>query len=214
VLRHLRNTQIFLGFQALFILAGFLLVAATAHHALHLKITAIGTPLLDPFFVWITYLGDGLVLGIPCLIILLFVNRKAGAQLIFAYLISGLITQLLKHQFFPDEMRPYAELGAMPEFRFVEGVSHNIANSFPSGHSTSAFAIFYSMALILKGKKWQFIAILTALFTAFSRVYLSQHYLRDALVGSIIGTLFALLVWMMIERVRYLNTNKPLIAWK
>lgn len=204
----------FLGFQALFVLTGAILILAIPHHELHLTIINQGSTLLDPFFIWITYLGDGLVLGIPSLVILLFVNRKAGAQLILAYLISGLVTQLLKHQVFPEQMRPFAELGIAPEFRHVEGITHNVANSFPSGHSTSAFAIFYSMALILRKPKWQFMAVGLAIFTAFSRVYLSQHYLRDAVVGSIIGTLFALLVWMLIERIRYLNTNKPMIVWK
>ena len=85
----------------------------------------------------------------------------------------------------------------------VEGINLYSGNSFPSGHSSTFFVFFTCIALLL-AYRYRHIAehdhqkrfligllllVLLALAAlgAFSRVYLSQHFLSDICVGSIIG---------------------------
>lgn len=60
-------------------------------------------------------------------------------------------------------------------------------NSFPSGHTTLAF----TMATVV-GNEYPRLRIplyITALGTAFARIYLGRHYPSDVFVGALIGTL-------------------------
>jgi membrane-associated phospholipid phosphatase len=60
--------------------------------------------------------------------------------------------------------------------------------SFPSGHTSAAFALFVCLVLITP-RKWTPLWMILAWATAYSRIYLSQHFLEDILFGSMIGML-------------------------
>ncbi len=59
-------------------------------------------------------------------------------------------------------------------------------NSFPSGHTTTAFA-FSSVVGELHGWRWGVPAYAMAVFVGYSRINDEQHYLRDVLAGATIG---------------------------
>lgn len=65
----------------------------------------------------------------------------------------------------------------------------HMVNSFPSGHSTTAFALSVSLAMLFP--KYKKILLIIATLTAFSRVVVGVHYFSDVLIGSLIGTLTA-----------------------
>lgn len=69
--------------------------------------------------------------------------------------------------------------------------------SFPSGHTTSAFAT--ATALSLSYKKWYVTlpSYLYAGLVAYSRMRLGVHYPSDVLVGIAIGTGAGLLTWQL-----------------
>jgi len=60
--------------------------------------------------------------------------------------------------------------------------------SFPSGHTTIAFAVATSLSL--QYKKWYVVvpAYLWAAGVGYSRLYLGEHYPSDVLAGAAIGT--------------------------
>ncbi|MBN1144606.1 MAG: phosphatase PAP2 family protein [Bacteroidales bacterium] len=157
---------------------------------MHLHVNQYHTAFFDWFFRHVTFMGDGLFVIVPA-IILLFFSLRHFVLLACAYLGSGLITQILKRVFFEDMARPGRFL-AGAQLHLVDGVDLLSGRSFPSGHSTSAFALFLCLALISKNKIFKITCFVLACLTAFSRVYLSQHFIMDIYAGSIIGTLTAI----------------------
>jgi len=121
-------------------------------------------------------------------IIFFFFNLKNGLFLLLAYAVSGGFTQFLKEFFFNEDMRPffYHSFYKFP-LKVVDGVTMYSQNTFPSGHATSAFCLFFCLSFF-STKNWQKVVMfLLALITGFSRIYLSQHFFTDVFVGSIIG---------------------------
>ena len=92
---------------------------------------------------------------------------------------SASIIQIIKY--FSSRERPENQV-----------VTASFSSSFPSGHSASAF----NLATILSSFYPVLIPVsfTTAGLVAFSRVYLGEHFLSDALTGSIIGVIIGLLI--------------------
>jgi len=73
---------------------------------------------------------------------------------------------------------------------------NNKYHSFPSGHSGAASAFFGVPLFACRAYgRWTF---LIAIAIGWSRIYLNVHHLSDVLVGILVGTLIAYLVWTRI----------------
>lgn len=140
-----------------------------------------------------TYMGDGLFVLVASMF-LSFNNKKLGVASVFAYTISSLIVQGLKHLVFDDRNRPSKFLD-MNQMHVVPGVEIHHFNSFPSGHAAAAFAFFTMLALFYQKPGFQILCLLLAIFTAYTRIYLLQHFFQDTLVGSAIGVATSVLVY-------------------
>ena len=141
---------------------------------------------LDFIFKHLTHLGDGLFAAVVCAIILAFFRQHFWSS-IFCVYIPALVTQLLKRLVFADHLRPAAKMSAYTQLHFVEGITIHTQNSFPSGHSTGAFALFLFLALLIPNKKLGIVFLSLALLAAFTRVYLLQHFFEDVFLGSVIA---------------------------
>jgi membrane-associated phospholipid phosphatase len=176
----------------LFAIPCFVLILTTDKVNLHLSINALHRPALDTFFRYITVLGDGYMLYF---ILLLALVRKYWETLFLftATALASLTTQIIKRSL--SLPRPARVFEGLEELYFVEGVKVHHHHSFPSGHSTTAFALFLGLALLFPKWRWPLVGL--AVLVAFSRVYLSQHFTVDILAGSIIGLVFVLLAFPM-----------------
>ena len=163
----------------------------------HLFANQFHHAILDSIFYYATYLGDGFFVVIT-LIIAAFFNVRLALLILVSYALSAGVTQGLKHLVFNEWMRPAGIFEAnaqLQQLYLVPGVELNYHNSFPSGHSTSAFALFFSLSIFSSKKTIQFLLLGIAVFAAYSRVYLSQHFFIDIYVGSFIGTLCSIAVY-------------------
>ncbi len=185
-----KNSLFFILFTVfILIISPFLMIFTKSE--IHLFLNRFHSSFLDLFFKTITYLGDGAIMIIIGIILAFFSFRKSF-YIIATYLGTGMVVQILKRLVFSDMLRPVKFFGDNADLYLVEGVKLYSNNSFPSGHATSAFGLFVCLVLITSSKSWQLIFAILAILTAYSRVYLSQHFLIDIYTGSIIGTLGAL----------------------
>jgi membrane-associated phospholipid phosphatase len=203
-----------LYFALLSVVAFFLLDYGKVEIHLYLN-QLVGNPIIDKFFYYITYLGDG-GLAPVLLICIMFYNVRLGICCTISFLLAALFTNTIKYYFYDEIMRPFHVFKwyTKTPLRFVEGSELYIHNSFPSGHSTQAFAIFICLSLFVRHHLNKLLFLSIAILVAFSRVYLSQHWLVDITVGSLIGSLSAIvLYYFMVSKDKMKKLDRPLLKF-
>ncbi|MCW3101577.1 MAG: phosphoesterase PA-phosphatase related protein [Bacteroidetes bacterium] len=193
-----RNNFPFLIPYALFLLAGAILIIANSKAETHLEFNRFHNHFFDIFFQYLTYFGDGYI-AIITVVVLLTVKFRYALLTALASLISALITQTLKHTLFSEVVRPAKFFEGLHDLYLVPGMENNFYNSFPSGHTTCAFALYFSIALIVENRGLKFFCFLFALAIGYSRIYLSQHFFEDVYAGSLIGVITTLIVYLLLR---------------
>ena len=167
---------------------------------LHLLLCQPHTAMLDQIVPVFTNLVDWL----PYVTVVLLLFYRAGWATFLAsnLLLSTLIVQPIKHIVHaPRPLTWFAENMPDVSLPLVEGVRMNHWLSFPSGHTTTFFVLFFTLSIILcaeniKGKNiLSFICFLCASFGAYTRIYLSQHFALDIFAGILIAILSTLLLY-------------------
>ena len=205
----LRNNAIFIGLSLTLILVLGLALLCLPKEELHLLLCDRHTPARDLFYHYYTHIAEWLPY---CLCLLVFIFGRAGDAAMAATSIacSELTTQIIKHivqaprpitwftEHFPDIQLP-----------LVDGVRMNHYISFPSGHTTSFFALFFVLSIIatenLAAKRPYSVAIQLLLFIAaalggYSRIYLCQHFALDVFGGIVVGLLISTLCYAIFSR--------------
>jgi len=165
---------------------------------IHLFINKLNSPFFDFFFKYMTEFG-AFVLIAPIIILEAFVRYRYALMAIASSLMATLIVQLLKRLVWYDSPRPKVVFKDLYDLHVVENVQLHGSHSFPSGHTAGAFALFVVLALVNKRPIYQFFFLVMAVLVGYSRIYLSQHFLIDVVVGSMVGTLsaFVCYFWLM-----------------
>lgn len=166
--------------------AGFLLWVQT-----HLR-----NPITDPILSIFTHLGDAGALFIVLTLLLLLhpKTRRAGFSAACALVFSLLFTNvLLKHLF--ARPRPWVSWEFLSPL-----VAERDPNSFPSGHTSAAFA--FALAFVrtwprdwAHSKAVKVSVVVLATLMALSRLYVGVHYPTDVLGGFVVGDLAGLAGW-------------------
>ena len=118
------------------------------------------------------------------------VDHRDRIELIAA-LMTLIFVFITKQLLFKGMPRPTKYFENEEVLHLVEGVKMHEWNSFPSGHTITAFAIFMILVLVVKNNYLKFLFVMIAILAGYSRVYLSQHFLGDIFTGAIIGSLIA-----------------------
>lgn len=133
--------------------------------------------------------------------------RLTGRAVLESVLYASLLTQVLKISV--GRSRPYQDKGAHD----FNGFSWtNSQWSFPSGHTTIAFAMSASLSTRLKRPAATIGLFALALLTTGHRIYDNQHWLSDTLFGAAIGTSIGLAVGKLINEEEQNGANSPLLA--
>ena len=197
--RPANNFGIAFFFSLLIALATGILILSLGKNGAFQLINSNHNEIADQFFRYFTHYGDGIMwapLGLFCF----FFRRKYFIAVVAGVLISTIIAQFLKRVVYPDELRPIGYLSETFPVHRIAGVELKRIHSFPSGHTTTAFAMALIMAYMINKKAWSIILPLFAALAAYSRVYLGQHFPTDALAGMCIGILSAVLSLLIYRR--------------
>lgn len=195
-----RNCWFFLPYALTLTVVGTLQLLTTQTQLMR-WVNVRNTPIADVFFLYVTYLGDGAFFVIICIILLIY-NRRMGILAFASFALSSVLSLFLKTVVFDGSPRPLRFFEhSLSEYHLIEGLDIHSYNSFPSGHTTSAFALFGILAFLdrRKGRGWVYFLI--AALTGYSRVYLFQHFVEDVFVGSLIGTGASMLVYLWLKKV-------------
>lgn len=106
--------------------------------------------------------------------------QKQSYHIIGSLLINTAITQGMKYSI--NRSRPYEDYPTLIHPYTIEKDA-----SFPSGHTSTAFAMATSLSI--QYKKWYVVvpAFAWAGSVAYSRMYLGEHYPTDVFAGAVIG---------------------------
>lgn len=141
----------------------------------------------DFFFSAITRFGEVLPWVVALALVLMF-RRDFIWLLIACFIISTLFVQGLKN-ILPEQPRPTNAITNTYQIHTVPGVELYKVHSFPSGHTATAFTVFFIACLAIS-KRWiVHIGFIYALLVGFSRIYLAEHFPRDVAGGMIIGVI-------------------------
>ncbi len=176
---------------SIYTLLGVLLILNLGKEGTHLFLNSYHTPYVDLFFKYLTYVGDGL-LPVLLFCLLLLVRYSWALALGLSSALMGIVVQTLKRSVFAGDHRPamFFPDGGLPE---IDGVQLMLHHSFPSGHSATAFCVMLMLAFFAKQRWATHLFVAIALSVAFSRVYISQHFIQDTIAGAWIGLVLAYL---------------------
>ncbi len=150
-------------------------------------------PVTDPVVSLFTKLGDHglLFIALTALLLLFPKTRRAGVAAAFGLLFSLLFTNvLLKH--LVGRPRPWVDFPQL-----VPLVFEGDPNSFPSGHSSAAFAFAAALVGASRYRWMKAAAPILAACMALSRLYVGVHYPTDVLAGVLVGVLAGVLGWLL-----------------
>lgn len=152
----------------------------------------------------ITKLGNYSILWLALAVVFLMYKntRQVGVTTLVAIGLNTVVTNLIIKNVV-ERTRPY---------EVIEGLNILIEKqsdfSFPSGHSSHAFAAGVVLFMMLPRKAGVPILVLSGLI-AFSRLYLGVHYPSDVIAGCLIGAVIGILSVVIVKF--YLKKRKEYI---
>lgn len=197
-----KTNRLFFLCYALFLVLGGILLFTIQKGDVILFFSENRSTFGDTFFRYFTKMGEEPAY-ILAIFLLLFIRIRHAFLIPILGLVVTIVSYVLKSGF--ATYRPatfFKNLKNFDQVNLVEGiVLHTGANSFPSGHTMSAFALFALVAFLVPNKKWAaFLLLLFAILVGISRVYIVQHFWQDIYAGSFVGVTLGVLFWWVQNR--------------
>lgn len=193
---------------------------------LHIALQSIASDWLTWLMLQVTALGYHEIIILIVVAVVFGVGLRQGFllfQIVFwTSTLSGMAKQYfgLPRPFFADSRVACLEPGwnttgafraqggggffALPAREVIDAYRlKGLSFGFPSGHTSSAFAVWGGLAVVFRRRWLAWLAPLMIALIAFSRLYLGVHFLADILGGALLGGLVLLaagLLWRSDDR--------------
>ncbi|TAF44210.1 MAG: phosphatase PAP2 family protein [Sphingobacteriales bacterium] len=178
----------------------FICLATNSKENIFLYINSKHLSFFDTLFTYTTYLGDGWSFGIFLGLIFFFVKRKLFYLGVAIFAATSLVSTIFKRLIFYEALRPLSWFKNPKLIHFVDGVTIYNSNSFPSGHTITAFALAIYATYLIKNKYYGLLFLAIAMMVGYSRIYLGQHFFADVTFGSLISVLTSFFCVFIYER--------------
>lgn len=188
----------------LWAIAGAVLLLVYDRKVLFATVNTHHTETLDVIMHMLTNLGDGTFISIILLLLLAlpaYRNWWYFTAAVACNALPALLIQVVKK--IANAPRPLEYFKADAGWIHIESSwPHLYHHSFPSGHSAGAFALFCFLAMLLPRRyaPWGIACFFMALLVAYTRMYLAAHFYADIYVGSLLGTIAALIFLSVMRR--------------
>ena len=216
-----QRNSIFIGLSLILLGVLGLALLYIPQGELHLLLCDRHTPARDIFYRYYTQVAEWFPY-IVCVALLLFSRIGDGVFASAAMILSALTTQLFKNIINAPRPIKWFELN-MPDVQLplTPGVEVHSWFSFPSGHTTSFFALAFVLCVIytrsprdprsprspISPKTYKACSYLMqvglfflAALGGYSRIYLSQHFARDVFAGILVGVIVTAVCYAVFSR--------------
>lgn len=192
------NAIYFLAYGLLFLIATFILLTTLVGDEIF-WLNGRRTWFFDLVFRYGTRLGEEEAY-LMLTILFLFVRYRTALTIPLVGISAGLLSAISKWIFAHE--RPgvfFTNAGVLDQLNLLDDYALNMGiNSFPSGHTLSAFALYSFLAFSIREKRLSALfLLLVAVEVAVSRVYLVQHFLKDIYLGSMLGILIGMVMYYL-----------------
>ncbi len=174
-------------------------------------VQGIQSRIMTAIMVTITTLGDEGIIFIAMGIVFLFFKkyRKVGFAILIALLVMLICNNVILKDLFARP-RPFNLFIIDPEAYSLWGgenakyffpylVHAPSSFSFPSGHTSSAFAAAF--AILIYNRKIGIPMTFFAALMGFSRIYVEVHYCTDVIAAAIVSLVYALIAALIVKLV-------------
>lgn len=183
-------------FKALIIIIGFIGLVISFRYDSQIIVGVIGwrQEWLNPIVLLFTFYG--LTIAIPSLLIYLFAKKDIIRASLIMLSCSLALEMAFLMKYILKIPRPYQSLDIM-------NLAEATQTSFPSGHSTFAFAVLPFLSK--KTENIRFLWIIFAILMAMSRVYIGVHFMSDVVAGALLGLVVGEGLRILEERYKFLE---------
>ena len=168
----------------------------------------IGGGFFTPFFEAISWIGHD---GIPLIVLSVGLlvhpkTRKYGTVMLLGLGIGALVTNLVlkvliaRPRPYSEETRLFFQSDLYQSLWMRVGQNMESDKSFPSGHTTAAFASMTAL-FFMGNKKVSWMAFIFAALMAIARIYLVVHFASDVLGGILVGFPSGLLAAFLAKKI-------------
>lgn len=175
---------------------------------LFLFFNGLHAPWADRF----VYLLSQIWFWIPLYLLVIFLifkfYRKKGWMVLLVFVLALILSDqtcnLLKNSV--QRLRPSHTEAIATDIHLVQKPDGNRyfggQYGFPSAHSANSMSLAFLIIFFLsKGKKWVVVAAIAwSLLMAYTRLYLGVHYPLDILCGFILGSCYAILMFLIYKK--------------
>lgn len=177
---------------------GWIAFIALGRENIFFLLNGCGGRAVDFVFFLFTLLGEWPLI-VFAIIFVWFRYKSQILNICIAFVMNAIISFSLKNYVFTQTPRPAKFFIDTPSsVHFSPYLSVKYWQSFPSGHTFTAFTGLFFIALLVN-KPWCYsLCFILALLAGISRIYNGMHFPEDVLAGALIGVINTLLIIQLI----------------
>jgi membrane-associated phospholipid phosphatase len=202
----LQRIRLFFILYLILLCACLIIKLTFTREQIYFAVNNFNYPWADYIAPYVTDIGLGLTTIVIAVILALFNYRKAFL-LGTAYAITSLFAQLIKHIVKAPRPKLYFH-DQLSHIHFVKGMYIDMNDSFPSGHTVTAFSSAVVITYLLKNKNWSVLLLAVAILVGYSRMYLSEHFFEDVTGGSVLGVIITVFWITWLDSKPFLHSAK------
>ncbi len=197
-----KNSLYFFLFSLVWLFAFYMLTVVLKKGEVILYFSANRGDNWNYFFRFCTKMGEGYP-PLVALIVLLWVHYAKSLIIFLNGSFVLIVTSLLKSYFGHERPSRYFQYLNYHAINYVPDVvvMKSWTSSFPSGHTSFAFAFYSLLAFMIPYKSVKILCLIMAILVGVSRMYLVQHFLKGVVSGAILGVFIALLSYWFLMKI-------------